>query len=564
MTIRRLQLVACSVFATLLFATELAAQVASPVAAPLDLTRAEQAWLDEHPVIRIAPDPNFAPVEWFNQQGAYSGITSDYIRLLEEKLGVHFDVVRGEDWNDILAMAKNREVDALTAIISSEQRREYLAFTNPYFFSTRAIFSNQDLRGIETLEDLKGYKVAVVEGSWMDEKLSQGSGMSLNRFQDLSTALTATSRGVTDLTASAVETSNFMRSREGLLDLNLVAELPDPMELSIAVRNDWLPAIGILDKALASITADETAAIRAKWLELEEPVFWDRPAYRYTALALLGLLITSLIVIATWNRMLNARVQRRSRQLEAAQLQLMRAEKMESIGRLSAGIAHEVKNPLAIIQMGIDYLGNAVAMDQSGQEVVADIDNAVHRADSVIKGLLDFSHTDKLELRPGNIHDLIEESLRLVSHEMRQRKIDVHTELSSANPVIDIDSNKIQQVLINVFMNSAHAIGKGGHIEASCKEITITADEASNEFAAGHRVLRVRISDDGPGISIEHLEKLFDPFFTTKPVGEGTGLGLSVSRKIIELHHGKLDISNSPDGGAMVTLDFKPMVEKHK
>jgi two-component system NtrC family sensor kinase len=211
--------------------------------------------------------------------------------------------------------------------------------------------------------------------------------------------------------------------------------------------------------------------------------------------------------------------------------------------------------------MGIDYLGKAISMDESTQEVVADIDHAVHRADTVIKGLLDFSHTDKLELLPGNIHELIEESLRLVKHELRIRKIDVRTELSATNPVIDMDANKIQQVLINLFMNAAHAINRDGHIKVSCKEVIVGADEVNNDFTAGEPVLRVRITDDGPGISKEHLDKLFDPFFTTKPVGEGTGLGLSVSSKIIQLHHGTMAISNSLDGGAMVTLDFKLMME---
>ena len=162
----------------------------------------------------------------------------------------------------------------------------------------------------------------------------------------------------------------------------------------------------------------------------------------------------------------------------------------------------------------------------------------------------------------GNLHDVIEEALRLVSHEMRQRMIEVRTELFSSDPVIDIDANKILQVLINLLMNAAHAIGKSGHVEVSCKEITISAEAAGAAFAAGDRVLRVRVLDDGPGISGEDLAKLFDPFFTTKPVGEGTGLGLSVSRKIIELHGGRLEIGNAPDGGAMVDLDFKPRVEK--
>ena len=255
--------------------------------------------------------------------------------------------------------------------------------------------------------------------------------------------------------------------------------------------------------------------------------------------------------------MLNARVQKRSKQLEAAQMQLIQAEKMESIGRLSAGVAHEVKNPLAIIQMGSDYLAQVLSSDDTAREVLNDIDDAVRRADTVVKGLLDFSHSDDLVLKPGNLNEILAESLRLVAHEMRQRNIEVSENLTAGEFKLDVDANKLQQVLINVLMNAAHAIDRDGNIWISCESREFDGSVEAKALKAGERVLAVGIRDSGPGISDADQAKLFDPFFTTKAVGEGTGLGLSVSRNIIELHGGALDIRNAPEGGAMVTIYFQ-------
>jgi signal transduction histidine kinase len=543
----------------------LSVSVATAIAAPtISLSADEQAWLADHPVIRFAPDPNFAPIEWFNLRGDYSGVTADYLRLVEERLGIRFEIVHGENWNDILARARKREVDALTAIIRTDAREDYLAFTKPYFSLERAIFSNQDLDGIRTLADLQGYKIAVVKGSWMDEQLSTRPGMSINRFQDLTTALIATSRGVTDVTGSALASSTFLSRQQGLLNLSPVAVLPDEMQLSISVRKDWAPLVAILDKALASISAREAKAIRTTWLEVDEPFFWEKPLYRYIALGLLAALLASMTAVIVWNRTLNARVQIRSKQLQAAQMQLIQAEKMESIGRLAAGVAHEVKNPLAIIQMGADYLAQIVAADDTSREVVNDIEDAVSRADSVIKGLLDFSHNDQLALKPADLTEIVEEALRLVGHELRQRNIQVSKNLAVDIPSVAVDANKVQQVLINVLMNAAHAIDRNGEIHVSCGIQTLDDDVHAKSLNAGDRVLALRIRDNGPGISEDDREKLFDPFFSTKPVGEGTGLGLSVSRNIIELHRGALDIRNARDGGAMVTIYFQQNTDEQK
>jgi two-component system, LuxR family, sensor kinase FixL len=249
--------------------------------------------------------------------------------------------------------------------------------------------------------------------------------------------------------------------------------------------------------------------------------------------------------------------------LRQAQMQLFQAAKLESVGRLAAGVAHEVKNPLAIIQLGLDYLEASLEHDPVATEVRHDMLHAVLRADTVVRGLLDFSRERTLDLRPQAINRILEESLKLVRHELTQRNIKLETALSEGLPDRRFDTDKMQQVFLNIFMNAMHAMEHGGVLRVSSALIEVDdADLGSHAqdagFSAGDRLIRIVIEDSGPGIKPEDLSKLFDPYFTTKRQGEGTGLGLSVTRNIVTLHEGSIDLDNRGGGGASAVLLFKP------
>jgi PAS domain S-box-containing protein len=250
-------------------------------------------------------------------------------------------------------------------------------------------------------------------------------------------------------------------------------------------------------------------------------------------------------------------------QLQQAQMQLFQAAKLESVGRLAAGVAHEVKNPLAIIQLGLDYLEASLEHDPVATEVRNDMLHAVSRADTVVRGLLDFSRERALDLRPHAINQIVHESLKLVRHELTQRNIRLETALDETLPQRHFDADKMQQVFLNLFMNAMHAMDHDGVLRISSALIEVTdADLGTHArdtgFAAGDRLLRVVIEDTGPGIKPDDLSKLFDPYFTTKRQGEGTGLGLSVTRNIVTLHEGSIDLGNRGGGGASAVLLFTP------
>ena len=250
-------------------------------------------------------------------------------------------------------------------------------------------------------------------------------------------------------------------------------------------------------------------------------------------------------------------------ELKNAQLKLIQTAKLESIGRLAAGVAHEVKNPLAVIQLGIDYLNQTAkaTANRDYTETVQDMEDAVRRADAVIKGLLDFSRSEQLSLSLLDLNSVIEESLLLVKHEFTRNHIALEKHLAEPLPQVELDRNKIKQVFINVFMNAIHAIGNNGDLSVRTfiRRPAVAAD--AGQAAAGGNIV-VEIEDTGTGIPDDKLDKLFDPFFTTKPVGTGTGLGLSVSRNIIELHRATIKIANRKGiCGASVTISF-PIPDK--
>jgi PAS domain S-box-containing protein len=259
-------------------------------------------------------------------------------------------------------------------------------------------------------------------------------------------------------------------------------------------------------------------------------------------------------------------LQRSHEDLKSAQFQLIQAEKMQSIGRLAAGVAHEVKNPLGILRMGADYLAkNLTSPDENVALILADMTDAINRADGIIMGLLDFSVPHALDSHAEDLSAILEQSITLVRHSLGEGQVKLVRELALGLPPVWLDPNKIKQVFVNILMNAIHATPPGGVITVRTSARKLRASEVDHDagsrladrFRGGETVVVAEVLDTGGGIPEEKLAQIFDPFFTTKPTGKGTGLGLTVTKKIVELHGGSLDIRNRKEGGVAVTIMFK-------
>lgn len=260
-----------------------------------------------------------------------------------------------------------------------------------------------------------------------------------------------------------------------------------------------------------------------------------------------------------------ARLKDAHEELRALQMQLVDAEKMKSIGRLAAGVAHEVKNPLAIITLGVDYLSHLSFGDDTGApEIIHEISVAVERADRIVRDLLDFSAPKPLDVTEGALNEVVEEALRLTRGMLVAKRIEVVSELAPSLPSLRIDRAKISQVLTNLLTNAADAVpASGGRVTVRTWARQLTgvganiAGARSAVFRAGDLIVAAEIEDNGAGISADDLDKIFDPFFTTKPTGQGTGLGLTVSKTIMDIHGGVLTLANREEGGVRATMMFK-------
>jgi signal transduction histidine kinase len=268
------------------------------------------------------------------------------------------------------------------------------------------------------------------------------------------------------------------------------------------------------------------------------------------------------------NQELETELQRRveaESQLRGAQERLAETDRLESVGRLAAGVAHEVKNPLTIIRFGIDYLSRQMKQDENQSEVLDDIRDAVWRADRIVKGLLDFASNKSIARVSIDLNEVVENAFHLTRHDLELHQIEVVRELQDSLPRLSGDPDRLVQVFVNLITNAAQAIGHDGRITVVSRAISLGASDlvrdATGNFRIGDSVIVVEIRDNGPGLSEAVKNKLFDPFFTTKPVGEGTGLGLSVARNIMLIHDGTLVLRNNPEGGTAAILTFKQNLE---
>jgi len=238
--------------------------------------------------------------------------------------------------------------------------------------------------------------------------------------------------------------------------------------------------------------------------------------------------------------------------LKKMEEQIRRSDRLSSIGTLSAGMAHEIKNPLVTIKTFTQLLPQQYGDSDFRQTFFDLVGQEVMRIDTIVNRLLHFSRPAKAALEPVSLHEVIENSLRLVEQKLLQSEIVLQRDFRAKRYIIEADAEQLNQTLINLFLNAVHAMEKGGTLAVRTKNLNPSLDPVTG-VQNGARI-QLDIEDTGSGISPENLERIFDPFFTTKE--DGVGLGLSVSYGIIQEHNGTIDVESGEGKGTVFHVRF--------
>jgi two-component system NtrC family sensor kinase len=250
-----------------------------------------------------------------------------------------------------------------------------------------------------------------------------------------------------------------------------------------------------------------------------------------------------------WTRTLEERVREKTEELERAYRQLVQSEKMASLGKLAAVVAHEINNPLAGILTYSKLVARMTEKRLEGSDRAAEarnylqiIEGESRRCGTIVKNLLTFARQAPLNPQKNDLNSIVERCLLLVGHQMNLQNIDLEKDLAARLPPLYCDAGQVQQALLALLMNAVEAMPHGGRLRVQ------------TSFDLTRRLGRVVVSDEGAGIPAQVLPHIFEPFFTTKEEGKGVGLGLAIAFGIIQQHGGNIEVASTPQRGTTFTV----------
>ena len=254
--------------------------------------------------------------------------------------------------------------------------------------------------------------------------------------------------------------------------------------------------------------------------------------------------------IVSWAKTLEDRVEEKTRELKRAHAHVLQVEKMATIGKMAAVVAHEINNPLAGILTYAKLLkrwverGDVVTPKKDEAEQCLDlIAGESRRCGDLVKNLLTFSRTSQMNIQSSDLNAIVDRAVRLLAHQLKMNGVELHQDLADGLPVLQCDPGQIEQVLLALMINAIDAMPRGGNLWLR----TLQREQSEEIF---------EVRDDGSGIPPEILERIFEPFLTTKESGKGVGLGLAVSHNIIQRHHGRIDVQSEVGKGTTFTVSL--------
>jgi two-component system sensor histidine kinase EvgS len=281
------------------------------------LTDVEKNWLKTHPIIRLAPDPKFHPIEFFDNKGDYAGMGADYVRLIEKKLDIRFEIVKCPNWEDVISRIKRREVDVLNAVVKTPQRERYLTFPLPYLIIPSVIIVRKTVDRELSLDMLNGMRVVMVSGyGYVDLMHNKYPQIEIELVSDLKTALRKVSFGMADAFVGDLATASSSIESEGITNLKIAGETEPPNISGFAVRSDWPEFSRILEKGIALLTEKERKEIQRKWIHLESESVLTMREFRNLMMGVAVAILLIIFCFLFWTRTLRRAVHLRTEDLQ--------------------------------------------------------------------------------------------------------------------------------------------------------------------------------------------------------------------------------------------------------
>jgi len=522
----------------------------------LNFTPQEKAWLASHPVVRVGIDQNWPPIEFVDKNGEYFGISASYLKLLEKRLGIKFEVdFSHSTWNDSLNALGNKKLDMLSCAAITPKRKESMEFSHPYMKQSIVIVANSNVGYVHSIDDLAGKKVAVVQSYATEEFLQKNHpNIIIVSVKTSLDALKMVANGEAYACLEGLNVVSYLMERHELKKLKVVGETSYNYELAFAFRNDWKMLAQISDKVLASMTPAEYKEVHGQWLVMEHARPFD---YFYIWVSALVVIVVLLFIVYK-NRRLDELVRQRTDELEAfnQKLQdevdkaveknrtqekiLMQQAKMAEIGSMVESIAHQWRQPLNILGLSMTKLNLSLGLGintQDTEKTIEIVEQQMRYMSQTIDDFRNFFKQDRVQTRV-NINNIVGEIETLLGPLLANKNIEFIRDIDPEITAL-VYSNELKQVLINIVNNGREAIE---HSKKKEKKIIVSCVNDKHHCI-------ISIEDTGGGVPLHIIDKIFDPYFTTKFESQGTGIGLYMAKMIIEKHFlGKLGVHNTARG----------------
>ncbi len=510
----------------------------------------EKEYLKKKKQIKMCIDPDWMPFEKI-ENGKHIGLASNYIKILEKAINIPITLVETKNWDESVQKAKNRECDMFSMVPIIEERKKYMNFTSSFLDIPMVIATKTDKHFIDNIEQIVDKKIGIVKSYSIANILKEKyPNINIVDVESISDGLLKVENGNIFALIDNLATINYMINKKFMGTLKVSGRLDTRLQYRVATRNDEPILNTIFDKVIKNIDASTKEKIFNKWVNspTKETIIDYNLVWQIIMVSLIIVFIISIayLKIKKLNDSLEERVDKEVKRNKQQQLMMLRQNRLAQMGEMISMIAHQWRQPLNSLSILNQTIVLKYSRDKLDKEFLEYFDiNSNKQIQGMSKTIDDFRNFFKPEKEKVEfvINDVINDTLDMVKPIFSKDQIIIKFKKEDKYKVFGYP-NELGQAILNIINNARDALIENS-IENKNIFISLSGDD--------NKVI-LTIKDNAGGIPTDVIDKIFDPYFSTKEEKNGTGLGLYMSKLIIDDHmNGKIQVSNK-DNGALFEI----------